>query len=410
MRRRRTTGAKGRKKATTKRGRQRKKTVISRRASSPSKERPSSQKTAQSAKSLSLGRGPGSRTSYESRVVRPGRGSIALVEHVSAGQIPSDLLSAKRQLAHEYLRPGLGFRRYSLLGRTANPEDNVVGVGIGRRMMDGAPSETYTIVFLVEHKVIESAIPAGQRLPSSVGGIPTAVIETGRFRQHQSNTRSRIRPLRPGCSIGVMLGGDLLMAGTLGAVLRRDGVLGLLSNNHVFANENRLPLGSRIIQPGSLDGGISKSDTVAHLTYFVPLDFSVPNQVDCAFAELADHDQTNPAPLPKVGTLRSAVPASAENGMAVEKVGRTSAYTRGTILAETADVRVEYDTGEIVFEDQILIDGGVVAFSQPGDSGALVVAVETKQPVGLIIAGAGRRSIANPIAEVLARLNATVVV
>ena len=72
------------------------------------------------------------------------------------------------------------------------------------------------------------------------------------------------------------------MAGTLGALVTGDGVLYILSNNHVLANENSLPIGTNIFQPGLLDSGNPANDAIATLAKFVPLEKDRPNQrFDC---------------------------------------------------------------------------------------------------------------------------------
>ena len=71
--------------------------------------------------------------------------------------------------------------------------------------------------------------------------------------------QQRCRPLRIGCSVGHFK----VTAGTLGAVVRPrgGGPLGVLSNNHVLANENRGKRGQAILQPGRYDGGAPSPTT-----------------------------------------------------------------------------------------------------------------------------------------------------
>lgn len=64
-----------------------------------------------------------------------------------------------------------------------------------------------------------------------------------------------------------------------------------------------------------------------------------------------------------------------DEGLLVQKVGRTTGETRGRVTAfELDNVVVEYDIGNIRFDDQIEIEGaGNDAFSDGGDSGSLIV-------------------------------------
>jgi hypothetical protein len=98
--------------------------------------------------------------------------------------------------------------------------------------------------------------------------------------------------------------------------------------------------------------------------------------------------------------------------MAVAKVGRTTGPTQGRISAiEVDDVVVEYDVGEVSFDDQIEIEStGAGAFSAGGDSGSLILDEEFRA-CGLLFAGSetggsnGRGlTYANPIAVVLKKL------
>src|SRR5437870_529439 len=81
------------------------------------------------------------------------------------------------------------------------------------------------------------------------------------------NPRVRMRPAQPGCSIGFRIAGDhFVMGGTFGALVKTRSKVYILSNNHVLADENRLPIGSPIFQPALLDHGRIDSDQIAELT------------------------------------------------------------------------------------------------------------------------------------------------
>ena len=90
------------------------------------------------------------------------------------------------------------------------------------------------------------------------------------------------------------------------------------------------------------------------------------------------------------------------------KNGRTTDSTLGMITGVGFNgVQVPYPgVGPCSFRDQIIISGISGPFSLPGDSGSLIVTVNTKQPVGLLFAGTGNnlRTFANPINAVLQAL------
>jgi hypothetical protein len=194
------------------------------------------------------------------------------------------------------------------------------------------------------------------------------------------------------------------MAGTIGAVVRdRAGELHLLSCNHVLAGENALPEGAPIFQPALLDDGRS-DDQVAALSRFVRL--GEVNRVDGALARAHNRYNVDGSILPHARLLR--LPhAGARTGQHVHKSGRSTGHTRGVVLDASVDLKVFYRSGILRFDEQMLIEGA--GFSQPGDSGALIVEEETHRPVGLLFAGSPTHTVANAIGEVLAALDVELV-
>jgi hypothetical protein len=194
------------------------------------------------------------------------------------------------------------------------------------------------------------------------------------------------------------------MAGTFGAVVTDDsGKLFVLSNNHVLANENALPIGSPIFQPGLLDGGDVTTDQIARLSRFITLQSDEPNTVDCAIAEALDSSLVD-SDILQIGSPKGT--AAATLGMAVEKFGRTSAYTSGLVSSIDTDVKVGYDLGTLIFQSQIIIaTHGGKAFSAAGDSGSLILEQSSQRAVGLLFAGSASHTIANHIDAVLTSLN-----
>src|SRR3954452_9878830 len=96
----------------------------------------------------------------------------------------SDLLSAKQTLSSRYLR--IGVRRGTVgLARTFRVEaavaaagQNVHAVGIGRKIVDGEPTGDMVVRLYVVQKLAPSLIPPRDRLPESIDGIATDVIES----------------------------------------------------------------------------------------------------------------------------------------------------------------------------------------------------------------------------------------
>jgi hypothetical protein len=336
-------------------------------------------------------------------------------------EVPDRLRAAKEEAVRHYLfvdEMHLPRPRYAAYAAISEPRHNVVGIGIGHKLIGGVLTGKHAVRFYVAHKLPKHLLPPGVLLPRKIGSVDADVIETGHFTSLPAvgnlvkEVRARQRPARPGCSVGFHFadsrGPDagIYMAGTFGAVARdKAGALGLLSNNHVLADENRLHEGNPIFQQGLLDGGDpkGKKDRIGELRVFHPLTTKGPNTVDCAFAAVSNASDIACELLGPIGKLKSGAPLAAVHGAKVEKVGRTTGYTRGDVRDVTADVKIQYDIGMLLFKDQIVVLG-TPPFSDAGDSGSLVVDVKTKQPTGLLFGGSRTHTLVNHIADVVQAL------
>jgi hypothetical protein len=222
--------------------------------------------------------------------------------------------------------------------------------------------------------------------------------------------QKRHRPLQIGTSIAHFN----VTAGTLGCFVRdrETGSLHILSNNHVLANENKGKSGDAILQPGRIDGGIERNDTVGQLARFVRLKRRGINVVDCAIATISTGTRIRRKALHEVGELAGLGDEFLEDGTAVEKIGRTTGHTRGRITAfELDDLITGFDTGNLRFNNQIEIEGeGDAPFSQGGDSGSLIFDAD-RRGVALLFAGSDQGgangqglTYANPLHTVLENL------
>jgi hypothetical protein len=241
-------------------------------------------------------------------------------------------------------------------------------------------------------------------IPRDLEGVPVHPVVTGRIEALKAPgkpapsfdpTKWCERPVFIGVSTGNV--GEC-SAGTIGCRLTRGYAL---SNNHVFALEGKADLGSIILQPGLYDTRCA-CDSVNYLGtlhYAVPIIFSdtASNEVDAAVAIVGDNVRRD-TPPGGYGIPKSA-PVSASLDMQVRKYGRTTKLTAGRIRGLNATIRVQYDAGVARFVHQIMIGRG--NFSAAGDSGSLVVTLDTCNPVGLLFAGGSGATFANPIARVL---------
>lgn len=285
---------------------------------------------------------------------------------------------------------------------------NISGAAFGRRVVGKGRAEGPALVIYVKKKLSLEAIPPSVQLPRKiyVGNDPIEVdvVETGPFYTLAFTARERPAPS------GISIGHVNVTAGTLGCLVEdsTDGSLCILSNNHVLADGNNASVGDAIIQPGSMDGGSSPADDIAQLKRFVPVDCTGTNRVDAAIGQvnnaadvvaqfknnLMDYPSaTHPAigllfaggggrtilnPISDVMTqldiaflAGAGAIGTADVGMAVEKVGRTTEYTTGEVMEIDATVSVgPYACGNATFENQI----ATCTMACGGDSGSVVCA------------------------------------
>lgn len=247
------------------------------------------------------------------------------------------------------------------------------------------------------------------------------------------------RPIWLGSSGGSMndITSRYCCGGTLGALVKDgNGILYILSNNHVLARSNNGTIGDAILHPGLIDQDASDgdsvctqdpSDTVAYLAGFIPLQFkkglgpgAPTNQADAAIAMIDTSAVRNDGAILDIGTL-SGNTLAAVVGQPVQKSGRTTGQTFGQVAAVNVTVDVGYSTecggaANLVarFVNQIRITPG--SFSAGGDSGSVIVESDGVDPgdgrpraIGLLFAGSSSSTLANPIDAALAGLNTTMV-
>jgi hypothetical protein len=282
---------------------------------------------------------------------------------------------------------------------------------------DGVVGTAATVRDGIGAVVVLTARAGVTGIPDSLDGVDVVVSVTGRI--------SAILPKAPGgggkvdpksrfprpVPIGVSTGNEgECSAGTIGARVVSGSNVYALSNNHVYARENAAPIGSRVLQPGRYDTGcaIDPADVIGTLAAFVPISFSGNNTVDAAIASTTTANVGNSTPSNGYGTPTSATTGAAVN-MAVQKYGRTSSLTRGTITMVNATVDVGYGAGVARFVNQIVVQSNK-PFIKPGDSGSLLVTNPGRSPVGLLFAGNqnGSFAVANRIQDVLSAFGVTV--
>jgi hypothetical protein len=208
--------------------------------------------------------------------------------------------------------------------------------------------------------------------------------------------------------IGISTGHPYITAGTIGCRVTDGTDVYALSNNHVYADENRANIGDNVLQPGAYDNGIDPDHAIGTLADFETIDFGGINTIDAAIALSSTALLGNATPSDGYGAPKS-VTAEAVINQSVMKYGRTTGQTKGRVWAINATVDVGYDSGVARFVNQIIITPG--NFSAGGDSGSLVVVQKGKdarKPIGLLFAGSSSITVANPIDAVLETFGVTI--
>ena len=224
-----------------------------------------------------------------------------------------------------------------------------------------------------------------------------------------------------------------LDAGTLGFIVEDGQMRYLVSNNHVLARENTANPGEEIVQPGTKDlnghdidrlalhAALVGEFKIAELFDFIDVRLKTPNgnqtnKVDVAIAKMTEsRSDESHARHGYGGRLEGFGPAyrvdkggKITGSANVNKVGRTSGYTEGYVANVKATIPLQFGKGTAVFVDQLAVRPGKDnngVFSTDGDSGAALV-TDGHEIVGLIFSGGPRRSLANPIDEIMRALDA----
>ena len=313
------------------------------------------------------------------------------------------LLKTKSLVEEKFMRSVIPQARSASSGTDKYGFENIVGVGISEKMTNNGFTGIVGVTVYVAAKASRRQVAKEALIPDKVNGITTDVVATGEFQAFPHKGRYRSAPG------GVSLGHFQVTAGTLGCMVRKGNDFYILSNNHVLANVNNAAVGDPIVQPGTFDGGQVPADVVANLSEFIPIQFNDQvNTVDAAIAKVVEGQVTT---LSKCFGNFSPQVAVSHLFQVVKKCGRTTQLTRGIITDVNATVRVGYGTaGPALFQDQIVITGiPGFAFSQPGDSGSLILSQFGNNPVGLLFAGSSTYTLANKIQNVMSALGVSVV-
>jgi hypothetical protein len=333
------------------------------------------------------------------------------------------LMSAQHDEDHEVA--AASFAGNGAFSAFSTPLQNVHATGVGIRVRAGkiVPSEFVLKVYVFDKQALGGQtpkitrdkfggveidveqLPVQMALLRSASRKATARAQATTPAQHQQ----RRRPVIGGLQISPS-GANFV--GTLGCLVRRGTQLFGLSNNHVMADTNRLPLGTSIVQAF----GSNAADVFSRLSDFEPIRFPSPggiaprNRIDAAISAITDPTLVARGKVFGVPNYTPTLVA-ARPAMRVTKSGRTTGVTAGTVTAIRVNgVTVNYGTPQspliATFDNCVQIVGvGGARFSAPGDSGSAILEAATGRPLALLYAGSGLSTTACDIASVCSRFN-----
>jgi hypothetical protein len=296
----------------------------------------------------------------------------------------------------------------------ATPLTNVHATGVGVRVRNGKiVDDDFVIkVYVFDKLDLGAATPALTKGFGDVGvdveHLPVQLAFQKKPRKVAARraaladvpaNRRKHRPIVGGLSIAPL---SESYVGTLGCFVRRR-VAGAeqifaLSNNHVLADTNRLPVGASIIQPGAETGTSDAGDAFAALSEFIPIRFPTDafnrevNRFDAAIARVTDLGLIRKRAMFGIGNYDPEVSVP-QPGMQVIKSGRTTGVTTGHVTAVGVNsVQINYGTQAnpiiATFNDTVEIVGDDgQSFSKPGDSGSVILEKRSGKPVALLFAG-----------------------
>ncbi len=260
------------------------------------------------------------------------------------------------------------------------------------------------------------ALPALSELPAE------ALVELELDAQSgpKKHQKRQQRPIKMGTSGGNI--GDFTIdepfitccSGTLGALLRKNDELFILSNNHVLALNNQGTTGDAVNQPGRLDNACQApaGDFVGALSGFKRLKLDKgKNKVDAAIASVEPGTVDESGAIVGIGVPGNET-VSPQVGMFVQKAGRTTGVRSGVIDLVNLSIFVSYisecsqnaTTHQARFVKQFrIISTNNKSFSDSGDSGSAILEDRASCPgqVGLLFAGNTSFTVANKMSTVL---------
>lgn len=290
---------------------------------------------------------------------------------------------------------------------------NVIGVGIGKKVIRGRITETPALIVYVSKKVSPHELREKDIIPRMVEGVPTDVIQAGKVEiqpykksllfRPKGIDRDRTKRFDP-VPVGVSIGEEHITSGTSNViVVDENGQLNVTSNSHILTSylaTCAMPeVGEKIYQPGPVFGKTPPENWCAVLNGWEPItptiiegDFAyarIKRQEDDDFLE---RNWTNV--LFGVGELVRRVMAEdeIEPGMEIIKDG-LNGVMNGKIFSIDTEVQVNYRCEVKWVKNNIVLS----PVSEPGDSGSPIVLKSTPSlHIGYVYGGSTEVTVVTP--------------
>ncbi len=273
--------------------------------------------------------------------------------------------------------------------------------------------------------VTRGSVGALKKLRSEIDGIPVQINNIGELKirpEMASNTTAHgnlfIHQGRVACGSSCAPSGETY-SGTMGAIARdSNNQLLVLSNNHVLAACNHVPVGMPVMAPSNSDARPNKPAPleIGRHHQIVELRSGEPTLVPCAEVDAAValvSDSKHVSSWQGDDGDGYDTPSSvgqAVAGLRVKKFGRTTGLTHGTIESlvphrTPLPYKTKNFSAVVWFQNVWTILGDRnEPFALPGDSGSLVVTEDGKESVGLIFAVSRQYGLIVSIQEALSQL------
>lgn len=302
---------------------------------------------------------------------------------------------------------------------------NIIGMGIGNKIINGKMTNIPSLTFLVEKKIPLNNLNADCIVPPIIFGIYTDIIEVKKNANSLTIPLSspKVRPATGGVSIGTKKN---TLGGTLGYPVISKNDIFILTGPGVISDDLLGVSGANIYQPSN---SLNQEDRLGEFRSAIkltlpkdPMDDN-PKTLNGALGEIAyigvNTAYTRKIIQPKLsdGTIVTKVKNSPSSLKDIVKlIGAKSGVVAASIVATDFSGRLRV-THKSVLDTIIGIKGALHIQCNtnvnltPSDVGALVVsASEPNKAIGLLVAGLGNAGIVCPLQNILTELKVNLLV